>query len=522
MRNSPFMAKIKTVPLNIKVPYHAPHLFSHHDVESILSTTSPDGWAAQFAAIPMLSSATGEFIWAANFRSLLYAAVCDILINPLRLDKLSQRLGSIAGSAQGLPVVMHAIAVPADGAVHAAVKQRGGNSLDQCRSLPQSDAFDSPALKPQATNSQAGRSDKSKIAVIGASGRYPDAEDLTSFWDLLYEGRDVHKEVPPLHWGVDTHVDPTGKGKNTSATPFGCWLDHPELFDAKFFNISPREAPQIDPAQRLGLMTAYEAIESAGIVPGATPSTQKDRVGVFYGVTSNDWMETNSAQSIDTYFIPGGNRAFIPGRINYFFKFSGPSYSVDTACSSSLAATHTACNALWRGEIDTAIAGGTNVLTNPDMTAGLDKGHFLSRTGNCKTFDDGADGYCRGEGVATVILKRLEDAIADKDPIQAVISGGYTNHSAESESITRPLVAAQKDIFRKVMSSAGVDPYDIGYVEMHGTGTQAGDAAEMRSVLESLAPDDDRKKRNGEQTLYVGSAKVSQAATRQCAWQRLT
>ena len=122
--------------------------------------------------------------------------------------------------------------------------------------------------------------------------------------------------MPPLRWDSATHVDSTGKRKNTSATPFGCWLDRPQLFDANLFNISPQEAPQIDPAQRLALMTAYEAIEEAGIVSGATPSTQKDRVGVFYGVTSNDWMETNSAQKIDTYFIPGGNHAFIPGRVN--------------------------------------------------------------------------------------------------------------------------------------------------------------------------------------------------------------
>ena len=462
---------------------------------------------------------------------MLRAAVEDILINPLRWDKLSQRLGSVAGAARGMPVVIHQFGVSAAGAVRAAVKQGDSDAqflLDRSRSLPQSDFSNTSTLKLQATtktlssSDPTGRPDKSKIAIIGASGRFPDAEDLTSFWELLYQGRDVHKVVPPLHWDAETHVDPTGKSKNTSATPFGCWLDRPELFDAKFFNISPREAPQIDPAQRLALLTAYEAIEEAGIVPGATPSTQKDRVGVFYGVTSNDWMETNSAQNIDTYFIPGGNRAFIPGRINYFFRFSGPSYSVDTACSSSLAAIHVACNALWRGEIDTAIAGGTNVLTNPDFTAGLDRGHFLSRTGNCKTFDDDADGYCRGEGIATVILKRLEDAIADKDPIQAVILSGYTNHSAEAESITRPFVGAQKDIFRKVLNGAGVDPYDIGYVEMHGTGTQAGDGAEMRSVLETFAPDNARQKRNSEQALYVGSAKVIQTISGQCLWQRLT
>ena len=161
-----------------------------------------------------------------------------------------------------------------------------------------------------------GRPDKSKIAIIGASARIPDAEDLSALWELLYQGRDVHKKVPPLRWDSATHVDSTGKRKNTSATPFGCWLDRPQLFDANLFNISPQEAPQIDPAQRLALMTAYEAIEEAGIVSGATPSTQKDRVGVFYGVTSNDWMETNSAQKIDTFFIPGRNHAFIPGRVN--------------------------------------------------------------------------------------------------------------------------------------------------------------------------------------------------------------
>ena len=394
-------------------------------------------------------------------------------MRPLRWDQSIRRLASIASSVQGLPIIVHSISLSANRLINAMKRQSDRDvtfSAHQMSALPTIDvaatpqAGIEPAEESSARYNNPGRPDKSKIAIIGASGRVPEAEDLSAFWSLLHEGRDVHKTVPPRHWDASTHVDPTGKSKNTSATPFGCWLEHPELFDARFFNISPREAPQIDPAQRLALMTAYEAIEEAGIVPDATPSTQKDRVGVFYGVTSNDWMETNSAQKIDTYFIPGGNRAFIPGRVNYFFNFSGPSYSVDTACSSSLAAIHVACNALWRGEIDTAIAGGTNVLTNPDFTAGLDRGHFLSRTGNCKTFDDGADGYCRGEGVATVILKRIEDALADRDPILALIAGAYTNHSAEAESITRPHVAAQIDIFRKVLNGAGVDPYDVNYV----------------------------------------------------------
>jgi acyl transferase domain-containing protein len=194
-------------------------------------------------------------------------------------------------------------------------------------------------------------------------------------------------------------------------------------------------------------------------------------VGVFHGVTSNDWMETNSAQDIDTHFVVGGNRAFMPGRINFCFDFSGPSYAIDTACSSSLAAVQLACAALWRGDIDTAIAGGTNMINNPDGHAGLDRGFFLSRTGNCKTFDENADGYCRAEGVGTVILKRLEDALADGDPIQAVILAANTNHSADSDSITRPHADTQKVLFDKVLNATGIDAYDLSYIEMHGTGT---------------------------------------------------
>ncbi|KAF2708827.1 FabD/lysophospholipase-like protein [Pleomassaria siparia CBS 279.74] len=187
--------------------------------------------------------------------------------------------------------------------------------------------------------------------------------------------------------------------------------------------------------------------------------------------------------------------------------FSGPSYAVDTACSSSLAAIHVACNVLWRNEADTMIVGGTNIITNPDFTAGLDKGHFLSRTGNCKTFDDEADGYCRGEGVGTVILKRLEDAILDGDNIKGVIANVCTNHSAESESITRPHLKAQRDIFTKVLD--GLDPSHVSYVEMHGTGTQVGDATEMGSVLESIALNHGRHLRSDKHLVHVGSVKAN-------------
>ncbi|KAJ5521624.1 hypothetical protein N7527_005739 [Penicillium freii] len=490
--------------ISVFAPFHASHLFTKADIEAILSTTPEGVWGRYSAVQPVVSSTTGELIEGNNLRRRLEAALVQILLEPVQWNQLTQGVASVLSSSGASQFTINPVGTNASTALLAAFNSTAGLSNGTfAERVPQTTPVESNQRKPS------GSTGRSKIAIVGLSGRFPSAENNEEFWDLIFQGLDVHKVVPDFHWNAQTHVDVTGKKKNTSATPYGCWLEHPAAFDAPFFNMSPREAPQVDPAQRIALMTAYEAIEQAGIVPDATPSTRKDRVGVFYGVTSNDWMEINSAQNIDTYFIPGGNRAFIPGRLNYFFKFSGPSYSVDTACSSSLASLHVACNALWRGDIDTAITGGTNVLTNPDFTAGLDRGHFLSRTGNCKTFDDGADGYCRGEGVGTVILKRLEDAEADKDPIHGIILGTYTNHSAEAESITRPHVGAQRDIFRKILNGCGVDPYSVSYVEMHGTGTQAGDAREMSSVLDTFVPTNTRHHRQPEQALYIGSVKAN-------------
>lgn len=448
----------KSIP--IRGAYHAPHLYSQENARGIIASLMLNKATALSEQITLLSS-TGIKPDERSFTTLLEDAVAQVLIHPLRWTSIFKEVQASLEDASSEKFTVVPFGTNAEYLIYTALKKTSlrplvPDTIAPSQKIPVGDIPDSGTAKP-------------KLAIVAMSGRFPGAKDNEAYWDLLYKGLDVHKPVPSLRWDQKTHVDPTGKAKNTSATPFGCWLDEPGQFDARFFNISPREAPQVDPAQRLALMTAYEAIEQAGIVPDATPSTRPDRVGVFYGVTSNDWIETNSAQNIDTYFIPGGNRAFIPGRINYFFKFSGPSYAVDTACSSSLAGIHLACNALWQNDVDTAIAGGTNVLANPDFHAGLDRGHFLSRTGNCKTFDDGADGYCRGEGIATIIMKRLDDALAENDPILGVVLGAYTNHSAESESITRPHAGAQQAIFNKILNQADVDPYTVGYVEMHGT-----------------------------------------------------
>ncbi|KAL4784871.1 beta-ketoacyl synthase [Aspergillus varians] len=486
------------IQIPIYVPAHNPQLFSSKDVDNILETTDETPWCSYGSKIPFLSSVTGKLVWIRNYRDLLHLALSQCLIEPIRWDLVKTevpRLIKARGGANSLSIVPFTT-----------VLTKSLSAALTSKEVKVTEAQSKPDKIPERYSHRPG-SDRGKLAIVSMSGRFPEAPSTESFWDLLYKGLDVCKEVPPRRWDVRTHVDPSGKAHNKGATRWGCWLDFAGEFDPRFFSISPKEAPQMDPAQRMALMSTYEAMERGGIVPDTTPSTQRNRIGVFHGVTSNDWMETNTAQNIDTYFITGGNRGFIPGRINFCFEFSGPSYSNDTACSSSLAAIHLACNSLWRGDCDTAVAGGTNMIFTPDGHTGLDKGFFLSRTGNCKAFDDAADGYCRAEGVGTVFIKRLEDALTDNDPILGTILDIKTNHSAMSDSMTRPFTPAQIDNMSAVLSTAGVSPLDLSYIEMHGTGTQVGDAVEMESVLSLFAPDETFRPRD--KPLYVGSAKAN-------------
>ncbi|KAI9878041.1 MAG: hypothetical protein M1830_002092 [Pleopsidium flavum] len=494
MRESPAFAKFKPKSIPIFVPAHTCHLFTIEDVKAILETTPTTDWTGYTARIPVISSATGKLTWVGNFRALLERALAECLLEPLRWDKINEEFPQLMQSRGTDSIALTPIATTAEQTLSSALKGSASVVVDQQYTANVNLSHCTPA-------------GKAKLAIVGMSGRFPESQSPEAFWDLLYQGLDVCKEVPIKRWNVATHVDASGKAHNKGATPWGCWLDFADEFDPRFFSISPKEAPQMDPAQRMALMSTFEAMEQAGIVPDTTPSTQRDRIGVFHGVTSNDYMETNTAQDIDTYFITGGNRGFIPGRINFCFEFSGPSFTNDTACSSSLAAIHLACNSLWRGDCDTAVAGGTNMMFTPDGHAGLDKGFFLSRTGNCKTFDDNADGYCRAEGVGTIFIKRLEDALADGDPILAVILDTKTNHSAMSESMTRPHVGAQIDNMNAVLNNSCVEPNTLSYIEMHGTGTQVGDAVEMESVLGIFAPKEGS--RGPDQPLYLGSAKAN-------------
>ncbi|OJJ77432.1 hypothetical protein ASPBRDRAFT_70836 [Aspergillus brasiliensis CBS 101740] len=477
---------------------HAKHIYKTEDVARVVQADSMSSVCRP--VLPVLSTSTGKPYVATTAEEFFGQIVSEILTQPITWDKVIEGLVQEADDLATLDCRVFLFRMSLAGSELV-------NGLTNAKLEVSTEDVLAWTKQPSTVTSTPRGPSQSKIAIVGMSCRMPGgATDTEKFWDLLASGLDVHRKIPPDRFDVETHYDPAGKRVNASHTSYGCFIDEPGLFDASFFNMSPREAQQTDPMQRLALVTAYEALEQAGYVANRTPATNLHRVGTFYGQASDDYREVNTAQEISTYFIPGGCRAFGPGRINYFFKFSGPSFSIDTACSSSLATIQTACTSLWNGETDTVVAGGMNVLTNSDAFAGLSHGHFLTKTPNaCKTWDSEADGYCRADGIGSIVMKRLEDAEADNDNILGVILAAATNHSAEAVSITHPHAGAQAYLYRQVMSRAGIDPLDVSYVEMHGTGTQAGDLVEIASISEVFAPV--TRRRSTKQPLHIGAVK---------------
>ncbi|GKT49751.1 non-reducing polyketide synthase nscA [Colletotrichum spaethianum] len=479
---------------------HAPHLYTAEDVRSIVHGSATRCTHSLRIRLPLLSPQTGKAYPARNAGELFEDITADILTGGIFLDNLSGGiLDSVSdcGSAE-CEAFLFRPSLVSKSILAAVTEGLGQLTMKNVDFIDWS--FDNIAPSAPRTAAQ------SALAIVGMSCRLPGgANDCKLFWDLLKEGRDTHTKVPADRFDLEAHFDPSGQVPNSTPTPWGNFIDQPGMFDAAFFNMSPREAEQTDPMHRLALVTAYEALEMSGYVPNRTPSTVLERVGTYYGQASDDWRELNAAQNIGTHAVPGGERAFANGRINYFFKFGGPSFNIDTACSSGLAAVNAACSALWAGEADTVIAGGLSVITNPDNYAMLGNGHFLSKTGQCKVWDEGADGYCRADGIGSVVIKRLEDAVADNDKILATVLAGATNHSAYAASITQPHAGAQKSNYAQVAQAAGINPLDVGYVELHGTGTQVGDAVESESVCDFFAPLSPR--RRADQPLHLGAVK---------------
>jgi monodictyphenone polyketide synthase len=314
---------------------HARHIYTKKHVDRIVQSKSSKQLDVRF--IPratLVSTSTGQPFPATSASGLFHNTVEELLIQPIYWDKVVQGIVQRAKDIRVSACVVLTLrsSLPARDLIDALNLESNGF---QTRTQETLEWVSRPEKFPECARG----TQQAKIAIVGMSCRLPGGANSTDkFWDVLNEGLDVHGKVPANRFDVGSHCDPTGKRANTSHTPYGCFIDEPGQFDAPFFNMSPREAMQADPMQRLALVTTYEALERAGYVANRTASTDLHRTGTFYGQASDDYREVNTSQDIGTYFITGGCRAFGPGRINYFFKFSGPSYSIDTACSSGLAA----------------------------------------------------------------------------------------------------------------------------------------------------------------------------------------
>ena len=321
------------------------------------------------------------------------------------------------------------------------------------------------------------------IAIIGAGLRFPGGnETLDGFEEFLREGRSGIRPLPRDRWDVDafTPGEPGEKGKIHTAG--GGFLDVIDQFDAAFFSISPLEAQYTDPQQRLLLETAWQALENANVNPAVL---RHGNGGVYIGASSFDYaleLDSISYPETDGHLASGITPFAMSGRLSYFLGWRGPSLTTDSACASSLTALHLAVTGLRRGECDIALAGAVNAVHHPKILVMFSHANMLAPDGQCKTFDEAADGYVRAEGCGVLVLKRLADAQRDGDSVLALIRGTAIGQDGESAGLTVPNGTAQEQIMRAAIAAAGLEPGDISYVEAHGTGTPLGDPIEMGAI----------------------------------------
>lgn len=346
---------------------------------------------------------------------------------------------------------------------------------------------------------------KDAIAVVGMSCRFPGGvRSPEDYWKLLVAETDAVTEVPSDRFSTEFYQHPSKREPGKSYTFAAGVIDDVAGFDADFFGISPREAQQMDPQQRLLLELAWEAFEHAGHHPQQMAG--KD-CAVFVGVAAQDYGDrgVDDLSVVDAYSATGNTLSIASNRISYLFDLRGPSMSIDTACSSSLVALHQACNAIRAGEVDTALAGGVNLLLHPFPFVSFAKASMLSPTGRCRAFDASGDGYVRAEGGALVLLKSLSKAMADGDTIHAVIASSGVNSDGHSQGgINVPASATQAALLENVYARAGIDPRELDYVEAHGTGTAVGDPIETRALINVIG-----KLRKPDAPLLIGSAKTN-------------
>ncbi|TAK73854.1 MAG: thioester reductase, partial [Gammaproteobacteria bacterium] len=321
------------------------------------------------------------------------------------------------------------------------------------------------------------------IAIIGISGKFPQADNLEAYWENLLQGRNCISEIPKERWDWND---------NKTDVKWGGFINGIQKFDPQFFGITPQEAELMDPQHRLLMTYTYKAIEDAGYHPKVLANTA---TGVFIAIGNNGY---------NSHFPAGNLPSIAPNRISYFFDLHGPSEPVETACASSLVAIHKAINEINNGTCDVAIVGGINTIVTPAGHRAFTQAGLLSKDGRCKPFSSEADGFVRAEGIGVLILKRLSLAEKDNDHIYGVLRGSGVNHNGRSNFLTAPNPNAQCDLLESVYKKSGIDINTVTYIETHGTGTELGDAIEIEGLKNAF------KKLNGRQkNCAIGSVKAN-------------
>jgi acyl transferase domain-containing protein/acyl-CoA synthetase (AMP-forming)/AMP-acid ligase II/surfactin synthase thioesterase subunit/acyl carrier protein len=353
-------------------------------------------------------------------------------------------------------------------------------------------------------NSQKTSDMNKRVPIVGMACRFPgSANSLDEFWALLSEGRDAISEVPADRWDLDQYYSEVAQAGKMN-TRWGGFIDDVDQFDPQFFSISPHEAAEMDPQQRILLETSWRAFEHAGITK---EQLKGSNTGVFVGISNGDYLRLKCKKDPDfidfnAYSGLGNAYSIAANRISYVFDLRGPSVAVDTACSSSLTAIHAAVKSILDGECDTAIAGGINLMLAPDATILLSQFGMMADDGRCKTFDHSANGYVRSEGCGMVVLRRSELALENRDSILAWILGSWQGQDGRSNGITSPNPDAQKQLLLNTLKKAQVNPSDVTYIEAHGTGTKVGDPVEMEQLNAVYGLDSQKR-------CYVGSVKAN-------------
>ena len=339
-----------------------------------------------------------------------------------------------------------------------------------------------------------------RVAITGFSFRFP-GTNIEKYWQDLLDGRNLVTKVDTDRWAQDAFSHPNKNHPGTSYTFAAGSIGDITTFDAGFFGISPREAALMDPQQRLLLEMSWEALENSGVKPSALRGS---RCGVFIGIASADYSYrlADDLAAVDSSVATGNTASIAANRISYVLDLRGPSMAIDTACSSSMVAFHQACQSILSGESAQALTGGVSLHLHPYGFITFSKASMLSRRGRCRVFDAAGDGYVRSEGGGIFFLKDYDQAIADGNPILAVVANSAINTDGRKSGLTVPNPKTQAALLEQSYFQAGIDPAAIDYIEAHGTGTAVGDPIEARAIGDALG-----KRRPKNSPLLIGSVK---------------